>query len=1713
MCAKTRMCAKMRKHSGTPALRHSGTPALRHSGTPALRHSGTPALRHSGTPALRHSGTPALRHSGTPALRHSGTPALRHSGTPALRHSGTPALRHSGTPALRHSGTPALRHSGTPALRHSELSSSRAQTPLGAHPSRSSPLRTPSSSRASAARSRLNALRRIAGLALLCLFASGLATPAQAQEALIGPALSNLSANPASIKLGESSALRWTPRQDVANVVVTLPDGTTADVDPQKSRYEVTPDAVGTFAYTLAPEDEEGSPLPIFELTVTVRPTWTDDPVLSNLSANPASIKLGESSALRWTPRQDVANVVVTLPDGTTADVDPQKSRYEVTPDAVGTFTYTLAPEDEEGSPLPIFELTVTVRPTWTDDPVLSNVIANPPSITLGESSTLSWTPRQDVANVVVTLPDGTTADVDPQEGRYVVTPLGTFTYTLAPEDEEGSPLPIFELTVTVRPTWTDDPVLSNVIANPPSITLGESSTLSWTPRQDVANVVVTLPDGTTVDVDPQKGRYEVTPDALGTFTYTLAPEDEDEEGSPLPTFELTVTVRPTWTDDPVLSNVIANPPSITLGESSTLSWTPRQDVANVVVTLPDGTTVDVDPQKGRYEVTPDALGTFTYTLAPEDEDEEGSPLPTFELTVTVRPTWTDDPVLSNVIANPPSITLGESSTLSWTPRQDVANVVVTLPDGTTVDVDPQKGRYEVTPDALGTFTYTLAPEDEDEEGSPLPTFELTVTVRPTWTDDPVLSNLSANPPSIKLGESSALEWTPREDVVKVVVTLPDGTTADVDPQKSRYEVTPDALGTFTYTLAPEDEDEEGSPLPTFELTVTVRPTWTDDPVLSNVIANPPSITLGESSTLSWTPREDVANVVVTLPDGTANVDPMEGHYAVQPNAVGTFTYTLSAEDAEGALLGDFKVTVTVKPKRVPPPPRNRAPVAYDDGLDPLIEVVRGGSVVVQSSALLANDTDADGDTLTVDKVVSASGGTAVLAADGDTVTFTHDGKAEKPTFVYRADDGRGGTDTATVTITITITVTEPVNQPPTAVTVAWVAAATGGRIAEDVDAGAGRVKIADLSATDPDDDTHAFAVSDTATFEMDGAALYIRQGVALDHETTPSYAFTVTATDAGGLSATSAEQTLTVKDANEAPTAVTVAWVAAATGGRIAENTDTRGGPVRVAVLSATDPDAGDNLMFSLGGADADAFELNGKELSIRRGVRLDQDTRPAYAITVTATDAAGLSVTTEAVLQVDAENEATARSRLERVNEAILPELTRALTAGAVEAVERRVAAASGSGAASAAAPAQNLEQLLWSQAPALRDGRWQQALGNSSFAMPLSGGSGSGGSSGMTLWGGGDYRSLSGDGDAAEWDGDVLSARIGLDARVRENLLAGLAVSWSKGDFDYTDRGPAWYLPIDGTHESEMLGLHPYVGWTPRENLSLWGALGYGTGEVTLKDDAAGKRSSDAEQTTAAFGGRSRLFSDGGVIEGGTTALNLKGELWTSRFKLADDGLIDGVQADAWRLRLGLEGAHEHRLSGGGKLTPSVELGVRHDGGDGEAGAGLELGGGLAWINPVRGLRIEGFGRALLAHEGDIDEWGAGGLITFMPDPGGRGLSFHLRPTWGMAAGSLDRLWDDRAGGPGGPYDARRASVRLETQVGYGLGVGGGLLTPFGGMALDDGGAKRYRLGGLFKVGRSFTMSLELEHRESAWHAPDNGFMLRLRYVPDAVARQSG
>ena len=215
------------------------------------------------------------------------------------------------------------------------------------------------------------------------------------------------------------------------------------------------------------------------------------------------------------------------------------------------------------------------------------------------------------------------------------------------------------------------------------------------------------------------------------------------------------------------------------------------------------------------------------------------------------------------------------------------------------------------------------------------------------------------------------------------------------------------------------------------------------------------------------------------------------------------------------------------------------------------------------------------------------------------------------------------------------------------------------------------------------------------------------------------------------------------------------------------------------------------------------------------------------------------------------------------------------------------------------------------------------------------------------------------------------------------------------------------------------------------------------------------------------------------------------------WNTITRAGAGSMMQGLEVDVHRLRVGLEGEHARRLGGGSTLTPSLELGLRHDGGDGETGAGVELGGGLAWTDSARRLTADIHGRTLLAHRGDLDEWGVGGLVTFGPGADGRGLSLGLGPSWGEARGGL-------AAGNNPPAGDAATALRLNAEIGYGLSaVGGrGVLTPHGGLALSGDGGPTWRLGGRLEIGPVFHLSLEGERRETDAGSAENAVMLKFR-----------
>ena len=308
----------------------------------------------------------------------------------------------------------------------------------------------------------------------------------------------------------------------------------------------------------------------------------------------------------------------------------------------------------------------------------------------------------------------------------------------------------------------------------------------------------------------------------------------------------------------------------------------------------------------------------------------------------------------------------------------------------------------------------------------------------------------------------------------------------------------------------------------------------------------------------------------------------------------------------------------------------------------------------------------------------------------------------------------------------------------------------------------------------------------------------------------------------------------------------------------------------------------------------------------------------------------------------------------------------------------------------------------------------------------------------------------------------DGEATSAMLGADY-ARDRWLAGMALMQSGGEGDYrvTDAGtasrtcPAGGDPC-GEVETTLTVAIPYASLQASERLKLWGALGYGIGEVTLKPargsgsgaGSGGALTSDLSWTMAAAGLRSEVIPP--PEDGSGLALALVSDTLWARTGSDKTHELAGSDSDVMRLRLGLEGSWMMAMQDGGRMTPKLEAGLRRDDGDAETGFGVELGGGFVWIEPRRGLSLDLSGRTLVTHGADeLEDRGFAASLVFDPYPSTkRHLSLTLgQEIGGASSGGLDMLFEtdplsERAGS--------KSDTRWTAEAAWGFPAFGSSLT---------------------------------------------------------------
>ena len=435
--------------------------------------------------------------------------------------------------------------------------------------------------------------------------------------------------------------------------------------------------------------------------------------------------------------------------------------------------------------------------------------------------------------------------------------------------------------------------------------------------------------------------------------------------------------------------------------------------------------------------------------------------------------------------------------------------------------------------------------------------------------------------------------------------------------------------------------------------------------------------------------------------------------------------------------------------------------------------------------------------------------------------------------------------------------------------------------------------------------------------------------------------------------------------------------------------------------------------------------------------------------------------------------------------VNRAILPEVARAIAGHIVDAIARRIEQArDGVAAAGTIGGRTSLASALAAHGEAVSEGtrNFEDLLGDSNFVLPLGAGDeDEAGTPSVTLWGGGDYRNLSGESGEIKWDGDLLSVHLGGDVRLREDVLAGLMVSRSRSDLKY-EAGTTQ----KGDHELSVTNVSPYVGWSALDGgMDLWASVGYGTGDLEVSygpDGTDGKALSDVEMRTVSAGVSGRVME----LEAGG-AIRIKGDALKTTLEVDDssDGAIEKESFDASRLRVSVEASLSRAMDSGAKLEPSVEAGVRHDGGDGNTGSGIELNVGLRHTQPTSGVTLEGGAYTLVGRD-DYQEWGIHGQLQVAAGTAGRGLSLNLSPGYGNTPSGLQKIWQQDVIEQ--DANSRDAGMRVDTRLGYGLSTlgGQGLLTPYSEITFEK--TNSYRLGLKWDAGSVLRLNLVGEHRGS-------------------------
>ena len=626
---------------------------------------------------------------------------------------------------------------------------------------------------------------------------------------------------------------------------------------------------------------------------------------------------------------------------------------------------------------------------------------------------------------------------------------------------------------------------------------------------------------------------------------------------------------------------------------------------------------------------------------------------------INVPPVFTEGADTLRTIAENVATDTNVGAPVTATDANKGTTLTYRLDDGTDADafdIDSETGQLKTKAsldfETKKTYAVTLTASDGELTGTLVVTINVSdVNEAPVFAVDSLTTHtVTENTPA---GENIGTPYKATDvDADTLTYRLDDGADAaafDIDSEtgqlKTKASLDFETKKTYAVTLTASDGELTGTLAATINISdVNEAPVFAADSLTTHAVAEntpagqnigtPYKATDVDADTLTY--RLDVGADAAAF-DIDSKTGQLKTKASLDFETQKTYAVTLTVSD--GKLTGTLAATINISDV-------NEAPAFATDSLT--THAVAENTPAGENIGTPYRATDADADTLTY----RLDDGTDAAAFDIDSETGQLKTKAAldfetKKTYAVTITVS-DGEFTDTITVTIDVTDVEE-NRDPTFTEGSTTTRSIPENTPPSVNIGSA------VSATDPDEDTLTYSLggTDADAFDINSTSGQLQTKAHLDYhldyEWKSSYSVTVSVSD-GNNGTDSITVTINIINVvkNRRPT-----FTEGSTATRsIPENTPA-GENIGDAV-SATDP--GDTLTYSLGGTDADAFDIDSTSGQLQTKAPLDYETKSSYSVTVSVSDRRGRSRSITVTINI----ENVVENRIENVVENQAPTFT---------------------------------------------------------------------------------------------------------------------------------------------------------------------------------------------------------------------------------------------------------------------------------------------------------------------------------------------------------------------------------------------------------------------------------------------------------------------